>query len=246
MDCMELCAEGATACMQTCYDNGSVAGKADYDAFWACDSTNNCQGNYLCNWENCQEKAKLCGLGGDTRYSVPYGTATLNGSFTYIVTNDTSLSSNMYITKFIEGTFGTAGHLIDPTAAGTFAYAQWIVPTTGSNFLALSQEYTDSILKNPMPYLVIDEADIKTGSHNVGLTATDTVQIFVAETDVDGNITCRHAFGVGTINISSINTSAGAAGNVSLTGTVQLYSPAAAPIYGGDITSASMVACQPK
>ncbi|HQB10040.1 MAG TPA: hypothetical protein PLW37_09235, partial [bacterium] len=188
----------------------------------------------------------LCGLGGDTRYSVPYGTATLNGSFTYIVTNETSLSSNMYITKFIEGTFGTAGHLIDPTAAGTFAYAQWIVPTTGSNFLALSQEYTGSILKNPMPYLVIDEADIKTGSHNVGLTATDTVQIFVAETDVDGNITCRHAFGVGTINISSINTSAGAAGNVSLTGTVQLYSPAAAPIYGGDITSASMVACQPK
>ena len=94
--------------------------------------------------------------------------------------------------------------------------------------------------------MLFRSADIKTGNHSVGLTATDTVQIFVAETNTDGKITCRHAFGVGTINISSINTSAGAAGNVNLTGTVQLYSLAAAPIYGGNITDATFVACDPK
>ncbi len=232
--------------MQTCYDNGSTTGKTDYDAFWTCDSTNSCDGVYLCQWQKCNANAILCGLGGDSNYQIPYGTATISGNFTYIVTDEANLTSSMYITQFITGTYGTSGNLIDPTSAGTYAYTASKTPTSDDPYLIVYQDYKDSIVKNPVPYLIIDKADATVGTHNVGLTADDDTQVFIAEMDSSGEMTCRHAFGVGTINITTVNTTAGSSGRLSLTGTLQLYSPKAAPIYGGDISDSTLIACDPK
>ncbi|HNW16745.1 MAG TPA: hypothetical protein PKM15_08585, partial [bacterium] len=60
-------------------------------------------------------------------------------------------------------------------------------------------------------------------------------------------ISCMHAFAVGTLNITSVNLAPGAAGNFSATSSdIEWYSPANAPIYGGDISSQLGVTACPK
>ena len=71
--------------------------------------------------------------------------------------------------------------------------------------------------------------------------------MFIADFD-GGQVSCYHGFGYGELFITSLNPAAGDAGDISMNGTIEIYSAANAPMYGGNVTSQlnGWVNCAPR
>ncbi|HSW60565.1 MAG TPA: hypothetical protein VLJ60_07170 [bacterium] len=253
--CMNGCGENDDACLQACYDAGTAAGKSEYDSWQTCFSAA-CSSDTTaqCSVDNCPTESAKCGIKvggtGDPSYKTPYGSANLNGNFTYILTNEAKLEQNMIIMDyFATGSLGN-GTIAATGAQGAYSYAMYYEDATnGNGFQIVQTPYTGdgATSLNPVAFFVVP-SDVAPGSISVGLTAEDVGQFFVVDTTSDGKIACFHAIGVGTVTINSANPSPAAAGNISFTGTaIELNSPKNIPIYGGDISAdLGVTACAPR
>ena len=245
-DCIKACAD--SPCATACFEAGNTKGQTEYQAYEDC-KTGSGSTNYLEVYEACTTEAEVCGFAGDPAYSIPYGKADLSGNFGYIITTETDIMSNMVIeSPFITGNVGTLP-IVNVSAAGVaFSYASYTAAAGAdpASFVAF-QDYNQTALTNPIAYIVGDPTKITVGTNGVGLTGDDTLQLYVAEVDATGAIVCRHGFAVGSVSITAFDTTAGDAGSFIISGSnLDIYSLAAAPVYGGDISDATFVACDPE
>ncbi len=248
-DAMQACADiyqcfaqcQDNACAQACVDNGDPAGQELFMTMYNCWS-NNCasaEDFTSCAKENCLNETEACGLSfgeeGNAAYPAPYGHLDININSTYILTNETQIDQSMVnMSYFATGTFGTNGSTQPMGAQGAYYYA-----ALDQNAVQIAQTpfaNNGQTTLNPAVFLVIG-ADVAPGNVTVGLTQDDAAQLFVV--DLNGNnISCYHAFGVGTLTVNTMNVAAGAAGNIAIVGSqIEIYSTENAPMYGGNITS---------
>jgi len=252
MDCIDACPGGDSACITECYDNAEEQAQTDYTDFWTCNSDNSCSGNPGCLYEHCKDLGIECGelKEVDSSYSAPYGTASLSAIFEYIVSDadGSSLSSEKLIeTYFISGTIGS-GTFNNPTQQGIFSYADYIIDAVDGDVIQMVQQpYANngSTNLNPVVFMIIP-VGTTTGTVTAGLTNSDKVSLYVADT-ANGKVSCIHAFGVGDVSLTDFNTALGAAGRIAFTASnIQMYNPKNAPVYGGDISDTDFVACAPR
>ncbi|MGI6394610.1 MAG: hypothetical protein ACOX2F_07775 [bacterium] len=251
IECTRECTTGQE-CIEKCYNDGTLQGQKDYTEFWECNG--DCQGNFACIYENCEELGLNCGVlkKADSSYNVPYGKINLNGVFKYIVTSadGNELSGDKINTvAFATGTLGS-GNYNNPAQEGIFAYARQITSADEDEFVQIIQQpYSNGgqINLNPI-VLVYLPATLSAGEVNVGLTSEDPAEVLIADVNpTDGKISCIHGFVVGKINLTEFNTATGAAGRITFSASdLDVFSPKNAPIYGGDISNDKMVACPVK
>ena len=252
-NCFDTCAEDDANCPSNCYGNSTAIARSQYNALSNCGEEHNCNGSYYCFYENCLEQEEICGMKNDEEYDIPYGQVTINGTFTYLhAESETSINITDHAIHgpFVTGTFGngeTKMNVIDPTADQTkiISYAKIApfkdVPTEKN--ITLIQTYQEDG-KTPTVHFVTTVTE--PGEYTLGLGEwTTEARIFVSETNSEGERSCDHAFGVGTVTISAISWDTGTT-EISVSGTATLYSYKAAPHYGGDISGTEWVACEPK
>lgn len=117
-------------------------------------------------------------------------------------------------------------------------YYAALVTDSGQQYFQIVQNYSDQTGQqqlNPGIFIILP-ATAAPGTVHFGLDNESVGQMFVV--DFNGNqVGCYHGFGYGDLTVTSVNPAAGAAGNISIVGTIEIYSAANAPMYGGDITS---------
>jgi hypothetical protein len=195
-----------------------------------------------CVKANCATETQECGLGfvqdSDTNYPAPYGILQINVASSYILTNETSLDQSMVnMSSFATGNLGN--YDIVPEDSGLSYYFASLITDSGSPYFQIVQShYTDNTGKTPLnPWIfIILPATVTPGAVHFGLDSESGGQMYVL--DFNGNkADCYHGFGYGDLTVTSVNPAAGTAGNISIVGTIEIYSAANAPMYGGDITS---------
>ena len=236
--CMNTCGDNDQACMQACYDNAGANAQQGYEDWYTCFS-GACSGNQTaqCSVENCPSQSAACGItyaAPNEAYPAPYGTMQVNVDATYILTNETSLDQSMVtMSYFATGNLGNTGSLQPAGAQGAYYYAM----TNGSAVGIVQTPFTNNGQTPLNPVVMMQFANISTGTVSVGLTQSDSVMIFIEETEGQ-NTTCYHGFAVGSLTISEVNLTAGAGGHIAITGAnLEIYNSENAPIYGGNITA---------
>ena len=234
------------ACLDACIANGTPTDQNLFITMYNCWG-NNCANASTndeftdCIAANCANETEACGLSvpkqGDETYPAPYGTLQINVASTYILTNETQLQQNMVnMSSFATGNLGSSD--IVPAGAGMSYYYAALVTDSGQQYFQIVQNYTDSTGQtqlNPGIFIILP-ATAAPGTVHFGLDNESVGQMFVV--DFNGNqVGCYHGFGYGDLTLTAANAAAGASGNVSMSGSIEIYSAANAPMYGGDITS---------
>ena len=242
--CSTNCAD--QACLEACIANGTPTDQNLFITMYNCWG-NNCANATTsdeftdCIVANCANETEACGLSvpkqGDTTYPAPYGTLQINVASTYILTNETQLQQNMVnMSSFATGNLGSSD--IVPAGAGMSYYYAALVTDSGQQYFQIVQNYSDQTGQqqlNPGIFIILP-ATAAPGTVHFGLDNESVGQMFVV--DFNGNqVGCYHGFGYGDLTLTAANAAAGAAGNVSMSGSIEIYSAANAPMYGGDITS---------
>ena len=237
-----------TNCNKKCINRGETLAHDNYVALEKCfnnyvdETTGDINFNELVKDANCKTSLDSCGFIGNTDYAAPYGTATVETSINYIFSSADADSSGMLsITEdksapsFITGTFGTSNtQIIDTnTIKGSLAFAQLSeYSDTHEKFILITQTYKDTEIDcTPIAQMRIDVSE--PGTYTVGVTNDDKVKIFIREYDEN----CTHAFGFGSITISSISFTPGTTTLAINKGEITLYSLKNAPMFlSGDIS----------
>ncbi len=243
--CSTNCAD--QACLEACIANGTPTDQNLFVTMYNCWG-NNCANASTsdeftdCIAANCLNETEACGLNvpkqGDTTYSAPYGTAQVNVASTYILTNETQIDGSMVnMSSYVSGNLGSSS--IVPANAQLSYYYAALVQDGGQQYFQIVQNYAaDAQGQQAIPFgvFIILPANAAPGTVHFGLDQESVGQMFVV--DFNGNqVGCYHGFGYGDLTLTAANAAAGAAGNVSLSGSIEIYSAANAPMYGGDITS---------
>ena len=246
INCMDSCGENDSTCQQNCYNNGTTAGKNQFSAWQTCNENNSCEYYYDCLWENCRDEEAICGLAGDTvNYKIPYGKATIHGTFTYLhdENEEDVFISNCVEGGFVTGSFGNNFNLIDSSKT-PLAYAKLLSNPNDSTdkYIVLFQGHNDTTTDKPVVRMFIKATT--SGSYVFGLGDFSTEKIRLYITENDGS--CDHAFGYGAVTISAISYTPGNT-TITVDDVVDLYSYKAMPYYGGNIADGEdLIACQPK
>ena len=239
-DCMVDCGQDSN-CQEACYNNGSATGQSQLEALLTC-LNNNCSNATTdaeyqeCASSNCSNEITNCfSVPGNTSYAAPYGHMDINVNATYIITNETQLDQSMVtMSYFATGTFGNNGSLQPMGAQGAYYYAM-----AQGNYVGVVQSpfaNNGQTVLNPIVMMQF-ESGVSTGTVSAGLTQDDDIIILIFDSDAQGNTTCYHGFAVGSLTISNIDLTAGANGNIAITGSqLEIYSSENAPMYGGNIT----------
>ena len=252
MDCIDACADNDDNCPSECYYGTNAVARTQYQNLAKCDEDNNCGGNYYCYWEHCLEQEAICGMAPDTdNYNIPYGQVTINGTFTYLNPEEgisINLNTQAIKSAFATGTFGNNNTNIVDTTGTVYSYAKisHFKDDEDTKNITLIQTYQeDGQSHTPTVHFVTTVTE--PGEYTLGLGEwTNEARIFVSETNSDGERSCDHAFGVGTVTISAISWDTGAT-EISVSGSATLYSYKSAPHYGGNIADdTTWKACEPK
>ena len=252
MKCMNMCSENNSTCMGNCYIGSTAVARTEYEDFFKCGNQNNCGENIRCYWEHCQEAAQTCGINPDPNYNMPYGHVQINGTFNYLHGKDATSLSNDHILNgpFVTGTFGNNNTNIVDSSTGvtTISYATiGVFEDTGDdNVLLVQSKYKDNTRQNPVVEFVTTAT--APGEFNLWLGEWETgARIFVSEYNSDGQRTCYHAFGMGTVNISAMSSdwTPNAATTITVSGEAELYSPKATLDYDMDDLVTKFPACDP-
>lgn len=250
-DCMVNCGSDGD-CQQGCYDKGSANGKTQIMALIQC--LNTCSESSAtddefqeCATSQCSSEISNCeGLGGgaagDTSYASPYGSAQINISSTYIVTDaDGNLGQEMVtMGSFISGNYGNSQ--IVPAAAAQSYYYTSMYTDQGETIMQTIQYFTDSTGQNILNPLVvaITNVNASVGSNYYGLLEqTGVGYIMLMDVTVVNNQlnpTCYHAFSEGELTVNNLSAAAGSAGALAVSGTVNIYSPKNYANSYGDIS----------
>lgn len=242
--CTGACDENDQECFDDCGANASTQAINDYNALAECVQANCAEDNSLdCYIENCPEEAAACGFkGGDESYPSPYGTLSLNGSLNYVITEaDAEVDQSMVVmSAFATGNMGSSGS-IDPNAEMIYSMLQYSEDSQGNTYIVQQQgaNNQEQAPVNPVAMLQIPEENFGTGNGiPLGLTEDDKAIFFVVDVDFNANsISCMHSFAVGSFDITDAVGQPGNAGSFSFNGSnIEIYSPANATPYGGDIS----------
>ena len=252
MNCMDNCATDSNGnlvdsnCPQNCYNNGTSKGITEYNNWADCNDSHSCNYYYDCLWANCRDEEALCGLAGDTsNYKIPYGKAIINGTFNYL-NNQNSTSPKTISGAFATGTFGNNGKLAE-SSSSMYSYAVLVEGDSSSDDSILLIQVPNNLTDNSViTRMFIKATSAGTYTFGLGDFNTEKVRLFVNNWDDDeSTFDCDHAFGYGSITISSIGYTTGDT-TISVSGEVDIYSYKAMPYYGGDITDSNFIACSPK
>jgi len=249
------------SCFDSCVATGTPEGQEIFTAMYSC-WINNCANVTSdsefteCVKTNCLTETEACGLKlnpasqeGDTRYPAPYGTLQINVANTYLITNETQFDQSMVtMSSFASGELG-GSDIVPAETQYSYNYAMFF-DNGGQSYIEIVQSYTSDggqTLLNPMIFVVLP-TDISVGTVPFGLDSGSVGQMYIVDYN-NNKISCYHGFGYGELTVTSINAEVGSAGKVSMNGTIEIYSAANAPMYGGDITSqlpSDWVNCEPR
>ena len=252
--CQDECPAGDQNCPTDCFYDGSTQAQNDFYAWKNCKTEHNYDYNKIVQDEACKSAMIGCGVIGDMTYDLPYGHAIVQTSIPYLYSyTDRDSSGTLSVayanstTTFITGNFGNSGNIVNPASQqGTYTFAE----LTDTSDIDIIQSYKDDTLFNPMAQMIIDASVDTPGTYTVGLSSSDKVTIIIM--DVNGSqISCYHAFGYGSVTISAISHITGTTTISIAESEINLYSFKNAPMYvndegGHDISSTTLVACQPK
>ena len=238
-NCMVNCGQDGE-CQQGCYDKGDATSQSQIMALLNClntcnDSSSTDEEFQNCANSQCASEISNCGLGGgspaDTSYANPYGTAQINISSTYIVTDaDSQLGQEMVtMGSFISGNIGNS-QIANPAAQQSYYYTM-MYTEQGETMMQTAQYFTDSTGQNILnPFVVtITNVTASVGSNYYGLLEeTGVGYVMIVDVTVAGNqlnLNCYHAFSEGELTVQNISAAAGSAGALAVSGSVNLYSP---------------------
>ncbi len=242
-------------CANACVNNGDPDGQEVFMTMYNCwaDNCANATDFTSCAKENCLDETEACGLSfgkdGDTNYGSPYGNAQITLSSSYVLGEGESPAQNtVTMGSFISGTIGNSQ--IGNAAAAQSYYMTQLSTQNGQTYLQSLQLYTDA-QGNPMSPIVVVVTDVNAavGNAEYSLVSQASVgQIFMGDVTIDAqgylNIPCYDAFAEGTLSIQGIQATQG--GNFTLSGTIDLYSPANYMGYGDIQQDLGASACSPK
>ena len=237
--CVATCGQNSE-CQKKCYDNGTAEGQLTFWTMYNCWNNNGCfdaQTNEEfsnCVAKNCYDETTACGLDVYSYYEPyanPYGTAQINISSTYIITDaDSQIDQSMVtIGSFISGNIGNS-QIVNPDAAQSYYYTM-MYTEQGETMMQTAQYFTDSTgqnILNPM-VVAITNVTASVGSNYYGLLEENAVgYIMLTDVTVSGsslNLNCYHAFSEGELTIHNISAAAGSEGALAVKGTINIYSP---------------------
>ena len=242
-------------CANACVNNGDPDGQEVFMTMYNCWADNCASATDFtsCAKENCLNETEACGLSfgkdGDTNYGSPYGNAQITLSSSYVLGEGESPAQNtVTMGSFISGTIGNSQ--IGNAAAAQSYYYTALSTQNGTTYLQTLQLFTDA-QGNPLSpiIVVVTNADAAVGNAEYSLVSQTAVgQIFMGDATVDAqgylNIPCYDAFAEGTLSIQGIQATQG--GNFTLSGTIDLYSPANYMGYGDIQQDLGASACSPK
>lgn len=239
--CSNGCTEGDTECVSDCYGSGSAEGQLNYRRWRECfDSSCTEDKTAECSAANCAEWDELCNVAEafefEITYPAPYGSAEIEGSFNFILNNTYPSSANeISTTPFVRGSIAS----MQLASSGmTITFLRMTTDKRdGSVVEAFQSPFNKNTMTpmNPVVILRIKTDSAAVGSRTVGLSDESEARFIVGEVDERYNITCYHAFGIGSFKIDSADIKAGSQGKLQLSGgKVELFSPANIPELGGD------------
>ena len=230
-------------CANACVQNGDPAGQQVFMTMYNCWS-NNCA-NASTNEEftdcviaNCNAETEACGLrvapvDGDSSYKSPYGSLNINFSVDQIANDSDGQQSTVGITQaaFATGTYGNGSTSVTPADAYMIqSMASYSVDAQYGNSVGVQQipVYNNNgqgVGGNPVVIFVVDEENAAVGALNTSLYQGAQAMLYVVDVNWNsGQISCFHAFGEGTVNITNIGDIANH-GALSMNGSVTLHSP---------------------
>lgn len=239
--CSNGCTEGDSECTNLCYSAGTEEEQLYYRRWREC-FENNCAEDRTaeCSAEKCAEWDELCNvaeaLDFEIIYPAPYGKADFEGNFSFILNDAFPTSENeVSLTAFAQGSV---------SSMQLASYGMMIT------FLRLTNDERDGrVLEvfqtpfdkntmkpmNPVTILRIKEGAASEGKKTIGVSDDNDARFVVAEIDEKYNITCHHAFGIGSFTIDGADAKIGSSGMIEFSsGKVDLFSPANIPELDGD------------
>ena len=241
--CTKGCLDDDSDCISSCYKRGTDDEQLYYRRWREC-FDDKCAGDKTaeCSAENCGEWDEKCNVASAFEHEMtvpaPYGNATFGGDFYFILNNSYPTAENQIEFKsFASGKISTT-----PITPGGTIISFVITandPRDGKvvEVYQVPYDVTTKIPGNPVVILRIKVAAATEGSHTLGVSDESEARLIVGEVDSLYNITCYHAFGIGSFKISKAVIEIGASGNLSFSnGTAELFNPQNIPELGGDAT----------
>ena len=239
--CTNGCAENDSDCMNNCYGAGTEEEQIYYRRWKEC-FDNECAEDLTaeCSAEKCAEWDKLCNVAEafdfEIVYPAPYGKAEFEGSFSYILNNSYPVSENeITMSAFAKGSIASM-QLVSSGIMITFMRTA-SDPRDGSIVEVFQASLDKNTMKpmNPVSILRIKRDSAVKGEHTVGVSEESDARFIVGEIDDKYNISCHHAFGIGTFSVNNADIQIGSSGKLQLSnGKVDLFSPVNIPELGGD------------
>ncbi len=238
--CMTECGQD-NSCQQACLDNGDPAGQEIFMTMYNC-WTQNCaneqtqDGFTHCVTANCKAETEACSIivddgNGDTGYNSPYGSLSLDFSVDQVANSSDQDLTGIVSSAFATGTYGNGSTSVTP--ADAYMIQTRASYSTNSQFGAGIQvqqipvyaEGQQGVGGNPVVVLVIPEENAVVSDLNLSIYQNSQVHLYVADINWStSQISCFHAFGEGTVNITNIGDIANH-GALALNGNATLYSP---------------------
>ena len=239
--CTNGCIADDSECMNDCYSAGTEDEQLNYRRWKEC-FMNECAEDQTaeCSAEKCAEWDALCNVAEALDFEIvfpaPYGSAEFEGSFSYILSNSYPASEKeITMRAFAQGSIAsmqlaTSGLMITFVRITNDLNDGSIVEVFQAPFDANTMEPM-----NPVTILRIKRDSAVKGERTIGVTEDSEARLIVGEIDDKYNISCYHAFGIGTFSIVDANIQTGSQGKIELSkGHVELFSPQNIPELGGD------------
>lgn len=239
--CTNGCLEDDSECMNNCYGAGTEEGQLHYRRWREC-FDNNCAEDRTaeCSAGKCAEWDELCNVAEafdfEITYPAPYGSAEFKGSFTFILNNSFPVSEDeITMSAFAEGSVASM-QLASYSMMITFM--RLVSDKRDGDALEVFQApFNKNTMSpmNPVTILRIKKDSAVKGTHDAGVVDESEARFMVGEIDDKYNITCYHAFGIGTFTVDDADIQIGSSGKLRLSGgKVELFSPQNIPELGGD------------
>ena len=230
---MGNCYSNDEICKQNCIDSGSPEGQSRIEDLLQC--INNCSFYTNCVLSQCITEISNCGLTyyePYVPYASPYGSLSLDFSVNQIAndSDDPENTAGIVQSAFATGTYGNGPTSITPADAYMIkTISVYSVDISYGNTVMVQQipVYDDNgrnVNGNPVVIFTFDEKNAYAGTLNTSLYPDYQALLYVVDMDWNSNsISCFHALGEGTVNITDIGDIADH-GALAFNGSVTLYS----------------------
>ena len=241
--CTGGCTENDSECINICYSRGNDEGQLYYRRWREC-FDENCAENKTaeCSAEKCAEWDELCNVAEALEYELeipaPYGNVEFSGNFSFILNNAYPTAQNQILSEsFVSGKISSmpltpAGNIISFVRTSTDQRDGKVVEVYQVPYNVSTQNPG-----NPVVVLRIKVDSATEGDRTVGVGDDSDARLIVADIDTKYNISCYHAFGIGSFTIDKAAIQTGSSGKLNFSnGSAELFYPQNIPELGGDAT----------